>query len=377
MAATVSAPAAAAVDFATQIQPIFAARCIGCHGADKAQARLRLDSAEQIGAFRKDTLLAPGKPEESELFKRISLPAENRRRMPKEGDPLAAEQVELIRQWIAEGAVLGAAPADGAEDVNETGDEKPEPLPLGEEDPELTSLPPASVEAIQQIEATGASVMPLFAGSPLLQVSFAQASSPPTDESLKPLASAAEQIVWLNLSGAQISAAGMEALKPLENLIQLHLEKSNVDDAGLAQLAGMSRLEYLNIYGTTATDAGLEPLKGLKRLRKLYVWQTKASYDAAQALQAEIPGLEVNLGWDHPEVARRRLTKELETAKQIAEAATARVAEVKQQVEAAEQAQDQAEKRVEELEAELEALSSPDDKGADADGESREGESST
>ena len=45
--------------------------------------------------------------------------------------------------------------------------------------------------------------MPLYGESPLLQVSFARADSPAGDEALAALAGAADQIVWLDLSGAK------------------------------------------------------------------------------------------------------------------------------------------------------------------------------
>jgi mono/diheme cytochrome c family protein len=350
-------PASAAVDYAAQIQPIFAARCAGCHGSEKQSGKLRLDSADEIGKFHEfGKLLVASKPEESELFVRITLPADDKKRMPKGGDPLKPEEIELIKQWIAEGASLGAAPAP-----NETkpAEEPAEPEPAAEEDPELAKLPQASAEAIAKIEAAGGSVMPLFAGSPLLQVSFAQASSAPNDAAVATLEGAAEQIVWLNLSNAEITAAGLAPLAKLKNLIQLHLEHSNVDDAGLAHLAGLSRLNYLNVFGTSITDAGVEPLKGLAKLRKFYVWQTKISWEAAQALQAAIPGLEVNLGWDHPQVVKVRATKELESAKEIAATAASRAAELEQQFNAAKQGKEQAEARVKELEEQIKALDAP------------------
>jgi mono/diheme cytochrome c family protein len=358
---TSAAAAHAAVDFATQIQPIFEARCIGCHGPDEPASRLRLDSADQIAQFRKDTLLVAGKPDESELLRRIILPADNKKRMPKDDDPLSAEEIELIRQWITEGATLTAVvapPADAQEEPAEPA-EPAEPTPPPEEDPELAKLPPASAEAIAKIEAAGGTVMPVFADSPLLQVSFAQAASPPGDEAVAALADAADQIVWLNLGKAQVTPAGLAPLANLKNLIQVHLEQSNVDDAGLEHLAGLGRLEYLNVYGTAVTDASVETFKSLAKLRRLYVWQTKISYDAAQALQEAIPGLEVNLGWDHPQVMKIRVTKELETAKEIAATAASRAAELEQQLNAAKQAKDQAEARLKELEAQLAALDLP------------------
>lgn len=366
----------AAVDFAAQIQPILVARCAGCHGSDKQQARLRLDSAEHIQQFRKDTLLVAGKPDESELLRRLTLPADDRKRMPKESDPLPAEEIELIRQWISEGAsftAVAAAPAEAREQPVEPA----EPRTPAEEDPELAQLPPASAEAIATIEAAGGTVMPVFAGSPLLQVSFAQAASPPGDEAVAALVDAADQIVWLNLANAQISANGLAPLAKLKNLIRVHLEQSNVDDAGLAHLAGLPRLEYLNVYGTAVTDAGVDHLKTNAKLRRLYVWKTKVSYDAAQALQAAIPGLEVNLGWDHPQVVRVRVTNELETAKEIAATAASRAAELEQQLNAARQAKEQAEARLKELEGQLAALdASGEDAQASGDDDSDdEGES--
>jgi mono/diheme cytochrome c family protein len=364
--------AAEAVDFEKQVLPIFSAHCIKCHGPDKANGKLRLDTAAELTATAKDTLLGGGKAGESELLTRITLPEDNRKRMPKGAPPLTAEDIATIRQWIESGASLTSAEKPAAT-TTETADDEPSadapaeippPRTPGEEAPELAELLPASVEAIAAITAAGGSVMPLFGDSPLLQVSFAQATSPPGDEALAALAGAADNIVWLNLSKAQISAAGVEQLTKLKNLIQLHLEHSTIDDAGVAKLAGLPRLEYLNLYDTRVTDSGVGPLSALSKLRNLYVWQTKVSWDAAQGLQHAVPGLAVNLGWDHPQVVKLRVTKELETAKNIAEASAARAAELEQQFTAAKDAKDQTAARVKELEGQLEAIDKPAEESA-------------
>ena len=86
------------------------------------------------------------------------------------------------------------------------------------------------------------------------------------------------------------------------HLTDLSLELTTIGDDALKHLAGLTNLEYLNLYGTHVTDAGLEHLKGMKNLKKLYLWQTRVSFDAAMAFQKSIEGLEVDLGWDHPEV---------------------------------------------------------------------------
>lgn len=361
------------IDFATQIQPILTAKCAGCHGEKKAAAKLRLDSANQIGAFGElDHLLVAGKPAESELYERLVLPADNKKRMPKGPDALPEAEIALIKTWIEQGAVLTAAavvttpaPAEAAMPADDAAKKAAEEAQAAAaalkaaDEAELAKVGPAAPEAIEKLKQAGASVMPLYGESPLLQVSFARADSPAGDEALAALAGAADQIVWLDLSGAQATGAGWGQLAGLKNLNRLHLEKSSVDDASLAHVAALPRLEYLNLYGTGVTDAGLEQLKAAKRLQKLYLWQTKVSYDPAMAMQTAAPGLEVNLGWDHPGVVKARLTKELDAAKKAVEESTAKAAEAQKQLDAANAEKAAADAKLQELDGQIKALEAP------------------
>jgi hypothetical protein len=366
------------VDFA-KVQPILAKNCGKCHGAEKQAAKLRLDSADEISKYaKKDKLLVAGKPDESELLKRIMLPKEDKKHMPKGGDSLPEAEVAVIKAWIQQGAVLAvaaaAAPAEAkpADAAKMAADEAAKKAKEAEEavrkadEAELAKVTPAPKEALDKLTAAGAAVMPLFSGSPLVQVSFARAESPAGNEALAALVGAADQIVWLDLSGAQATKAGWEHLAKLKNLNRLHLEKSSIDDAGLANLSKLPRLEYLNLYGTAITDAGLEHLKPIKRLKKLYLWHTKVNYDPAMALQAAEPGREVNLGWDHPGVVKVRLTKELESAKKSATDATTKSADLQKQLEAANKEKTDADARVADLDKQLKELGAPGEKPADA-----------
>ncbi|BBO34769.1 c-type cytochrome domain-containing protein [Lacipirellula parvula] len=374
-----SLPAAARgddkIDFATQIQPILVAKCAGCHGEKKAAAKLRLDSADQINAFgEKDHLLVAGKPDESELYQRLVLPADDKKRMPKGPDGLPDAEIALIKQWIEQGAVLAVAaaatpapaPADAPMAADEAAKKKAaeeakaaEAALKAADEAELAKVTAAPAEAIEKVKQAGGSVMPLYGESPLLQVSFARSDSPAGDAALAALAGVADQVVWLDLSGAQATGAGWGQVAALKNLNRLHLEKSSVDDASLAGIAALPRLEYLNLYATGVTDAGLEHLKAAKRLRKLYLWQTKVGYDPALALQGATPGLEVNLGWDHPGVVKARLTKELEIAKKSVEESTAKATEAQKTLEAANAEKTAAEAKLKEVDDQLKALEAP------------------
>jgi hypothetical protein len=101
-------------------------------------------------------------------------------------------------------------------------------------------------------------------------------------------------------------------------------------------------------------------LAGLKHLQRLYLWQTKASYDAAMAMEKDIPGLIVNLGYDHPVVAKMRLTKELEQVKKQAEDAKAEQAKAEQALEGAKKNAEAVNARLTDIEKQLKELEPAD-----------------
>ena len=104
--ALASTPAfAAPVDFARQIQPLFETKCLECHNPSKVKGDLLMDTAANLlkGGENGPGLVA-GKPDESEILKRVILPKGHDDVMPPKGDPLAAGEIALVKQWIAEGA---------------------------------------------------------------------------------------------------------------------------------------------------------------------------------------------------------------------------------------------------------------------------------
>lgn len=344
---------AAGVDFASQVQPIFMKNCAGCHGEEKKLGGLRLHSAEGIQekAAADDHLIVAGKPEESELYERVTLPADHKKFMPKQGKPLTEAELKLIHDWIAEGAKFEVI----AEAAKPKPQEQEAVAPMPKELP-LPEVEAANAAALDKLAAAGAQISTLYADSPLLQVSFALRTEPAADADIKLLQEVAGQLYALNLAKAQVSEAGMSHLAQLENLSQLHLENSSVTDAGLQHLSKLVRLEYLNLYGTEISDAGLKHLEGLKHLRKLYLWQTSASYESAMKLQELIPGLLVDLGYDHPVVARMRLTKQLEQAKQQLGAADSTLQNTQAALDRAKEDQAAAQKWLDEVQSQLDEL---------------------
>ena len=98
--------AADAPKFNRDIRPILSDKCFFCHGPDskKREADLRLDVREV--AVEADAIV-PGKPDESEMIARI-LSTKPKEHMPPAKSklaPLTPAEIEMLRRWIAEGAV--------------------------------------------------------------------------------------------------------------------------------------------------------------------------------------------------------------------------------------------------------------------------------
>jgi mono/diheme cytochrome c family protein len=95
--------------FTRQVRPILVQHCFKCHGPDDGarKAGLRLDqrdTATQPARSGKRPIV-PGKPDESELVRRIFAPDEQTVMPPPVAkNPLSAEEKETLRRWIAAGA---------------------------------------------------------------------------------------------------------------------------------------------------------------------------------------------------------------------------------------------------------------------------------
>ena len=93
------------IDFARDIQPIFAERCYSCHGAEKQKSGLRLDrKTNALAGGDSGKILQPHKSAESLLIKYVS-GLDPEKIMPPKGERLTTNQVALLRAWIDGGAL--------------------------------------------------------------------------------------------------------------------------------------------------------------------------------------------------------------------------------------------------------------------------------
>lgn len=96
------------VRFNADVRPILADACFSCHGPDakQRQGELRLDTEEGLFAQHDErAVVVPGRPGESELYRRISSADPNVQMPPPDSDrKLTQAQIDKLRKWIEQGA---------------------------------------------------------------------------------------------------------------------------------------------------------------------------------------------------------------------------------------------------------------------------------
>ncbi len=108
LAAVAAQAESGGVSFQREIRPLLSDNCFFCHGPDEKhrKADLRLDTREgafaDLGGYH---AIVPGKPEESAILQRMNHTDPDELMPPPESrKSLTKAQIDLVRQWIADGA---------------------------------------------------------------------------------------------------------------------------------------------------------------------------------------------------------------------------------------------------------------------------------
>ena len=251
-----------------RISPILERHCVVCHGPEKQKAGLRLDShAWVMKGAESGAMVLPGNVAESELYRRITLPASDEEVMPSEGKPLLSrEEIRNLELWILGGASATKLVA-----------EFPGAPPLGRTKAAAVALAPdwrPRAAEIRRLETElGLRLVPRSqqAGDGLI---LRTAGSPRRcdDAALARLEPVAELIVEAELARTPITDAGLASVGRWANLRSLDLSRTRVTGQGVAALADLARLEALNLTDTAVDAAGLERARAFSGLRRLWAF---------------------------------------------------------------------------------------------------------
>ena len=287
--------------FAQLIQPILEEKCIQCHNEDKTKGQLMMTSAAHLeeGGKSGETVLF-GQPNESEMFRRITLPRTSQKFMPPDNlPPMTAVEVELVKWWIENAPDYQAKLADTEAEPNhrfllatylgmDASENREAVLPT------VTEADEAALDALHDMKIIA---KPIAQTTNLLTVSFINVRNSEPEQRrkcLEALLKVKDQIYWLDVSDAGLEDDDLKIIAQMPELRQLRVEKNAITDAGVIHLKDLKNLEYLNLYQNPVTNESLLALAQLPALEKLYVWQTKITEKAISELSSSKPTLMVN-----------------------------------------------------------------------------------
>jgi ankyrin repeat protein len=93
----------AKIDFRRDVQPIFQANCIGCHGASLQMNGFRLDRRRDAMKGGTIPVIGPSNADGSRMYQKL-IGSQYGPQMPPTG-PLKPEQIAIIKAWIDQGAI--------------------------------------------------------------------------------------------------------------------------------------------------------------------------------------------------------------------------------------------------------------------------------
>lgn len=94
------------IDFVKQIKPILADRCVECHNSETLLGELNLQTrALAFGKRKAGPVIVPKNADKSMLYLVLTLPPKDKKAMPATGHRIPRDEVNVIRQWINDGAV--------------------------------------------------------------------------------------------------------------------------------------------------------------------------------------------------------------------------------------------------------------------------------
>lgn len=299
----------AATAYEAVVGPIFRARCAGCHGAEKQKGKLALHTWERVvQGGDSGPLWVAGKPDESELVRRLKLPNDDEEHMPPADEPqLSAEEMALLVRWIERGASEKVL-------VEELKLEPALARAVAELPKKLAEVEQAAGPSAEVAHAVDASTVernraPLAAKVAQLQRRFPGALSYESrssatlrftaaglgrdfgDTELAELAAVGDAVDLLDISGTAVTEKAAEVLGRFPNVRVLRMGFTAVGDAVARAIGRLERVEVVVLTETGVTEGGWAEVAKAKGLKKFHVGVARAE----EARRAGLPVVEIGM----------------------------------------------------------------------------------
>jgi hypothetical protein len=285
------------------IAPIFEAKCLSCHNAQKAKGSFLMTSYENItkAGDSDSPSVTPKSPEKSELYNRVVLPEDHDDHMPPQGKtPLTRDEISLLKYWIESGAQseLHVQEAKKVDTVKMLIESLLPELSRYRRKSQIASIKMKTLEK-ELGELADALSISITKDSTSDENYFTIAMkfppAPFTNEQFKLLHPYAAVFSKASLVSSGIDDDGLYFVGQMINLEKLFLQKTKLDGSGIIYLQNLPKLKILNLSFTNVDDKAAIDLLKIPNLEEVYLYQTNTSKQVVDALQKNQPGLKINL----------------------------------------------------------------------------------
>jgi uncharacterized membrane protein len=283
-----------AMIFEDVVQPLLEKRCQGCHNAKKRKGELMVTSWEALmkGGKSGPAVIA-GKPQDSELYRRITLDPAHEEFMPTDGKtPLTKEETHVIQWWIETAQAAQQkklADLQGHEailpEITAVLTGRPSESRLTSRiNPSIPST--VNMAAVESLRAKGLVVRIMLHEPVILDVTIPAQSGIAMTTIEEEMGIIARNIIWLNVSDNNLREGDLTVLTKMTNLEKLRLEKNPITDEINSLLAKMEFLTTVNLNETQLSNEGLKQLKKKPSVKRIYTWKTAVTHDSTLSAAA-------------------------------------------------------------------------------------------
>lgn len=287
--------------FQDLIMPVFQKKCLSCHNDYKTKGGLLMTSFSSIvkGGKSEKPGFVSGKPGDSEIFHRITLPANHDDKMPpSEKPPLNEIETQILKWWISSGADPEMLLGNGPEDTLTQ-------RAMAQYLPELFKAESIKLKHKKEREALtkelskvgdrlGVVIEPdTFSDGNYYSVSMKLPPEFVDNKTIRELMPYAELISKLSLPGAEITDDALYDISQMTHLQALLLPKTCIKGDGLVYLKELKELTTLNLSHAFLNNEGMLHLIQLPQIQEIYIFGTDVDPLIVEALKSHLPQLKI------------------------------------------------------------------------------------
>lgn len=280
------------------LMPAFDQKCLSCHNENKTKGDLLMTSFDGLrkGGKSGKPAVTAGSLEESEAYRRISLPPTDDDHMPPDGKPgLTDDEARLFAWWIEHGAAADLKVETALTDTSYSDfikgyiarvESQQRTLHLQQQNVEKLIKKVSRENYLVEKDPDNKNAIWLSMIFPLTRFD---------DNDLLNLNPVFARITKASFIGSDITDDGLYHVGQMTSLRELYLQSTKITGAGLVHLKELTSLTLIDLSKSHVTKGNLLNVIEFRGLKDLYLYECSISKEVIDAIKENRPDLNIHL----------------------------------------------------------------------------------